>query len=304
MNALEEQIKKYLYACEFERTLSPDTLKAYQSDLTQFHTFVGMREVNKDLLCNYIVFLNAHYAPRSAKRKLASVRAFYAALEEDNPSLESPFHKLRLHMKSPRELPRVIPEDIVETLLQIAYKRFANTESRWALRDVLVLELLFCTGVRVSELCKLTPGTFYLASDGLRLLIQGKGCRERMLRISTPELTTLTKQYLKVFSLEITACNFILLNHRRKQLQPQSVRRIINNIIEEAKTTIHVTPHMFRHTFATSLLENGVDIRYIQTLLGHSSISTTEIYTHVATRQQSQLLAEKHPRNKMTFSLK
>lgn len=301
MSTLENQINKYLYSCEFERALSPDTLKAYRSDLTQFRTYVGMHEVDKDLLSSYIVLLNARYAPRSAKRKLASVRAFYTALEENDPTVESPFRKLRVHIKYPRELPRIIPEDIVETLLQLAYRRFSNTGSRWVLRDVFVLELLFSTGARVSELCKLTPGTFHIASDGLRLLIQGKGCRERMLRIATPELTSLAQQYFQVFFKDITACNSILLNRRKKPLQPQSVRQIINNYIEEAKATIHVTPHMFRHTFATSLLENGVDIRYIQTLLGHSSISTTEIYTHVATRQQSQLLAEKHPRNKMSF---
>lgn len=303
MEKLKNQVKKYLFSCEFERTLSPDTLKAYRGDLAQFCSFVGTCEVDKNLLSRYIAFLNTHYAPRSAKRKLASVRAFYTAWEEDDPTQESPFHKLRLHIKSPRELPRIIPDDIVETLLQLAYKRFSDTGCRWALRDVFVLELLFSTGVRVSELCKLTPSTFLLSADGLRLLIQGKGSRERMLRIATPELTSLAQQYFQLFSAEISACDFVLLNRRRKPLQPQSVRRIINDHIEAAQATIHVTPHMFRHTFATSLLENGVDIRYIQTLLGHSSISTTEIYTYVATKQQSQLLAEKHPRNKMTFFL-
>ncbi len=115
MSTLENQINKYLYSCGFERALSPDTLKAYRSDLTQFRTYVGMHEVDKDLLSSYIVLLNARYAPRSAKRKLASVRAFYTALEENDPTVESPFRKLRVHIKYPRELPRIIPEDIVET---------------------------------------------------------------------------------------------------------------------------------------------------------------------------------------------
>ncbi len=303
MESLNEQVKRYLHSCEFERDLSADTLKAYRGDLTQFCTFVGQQEVDKTLLGNYIAFLNAHYAPRSAKRKLASVRAFYAALEENDPAAESPFHKLRLHIKSPRELPRVIPEDVVKSLLQAAYARYAQGGSRWVLRDVFVLELLFGTGARVSELCKLTPDTFHLDANGLRLLIQGKGRKERMLQLATPEVTALAQRYFRTFSTEINACGFILLNRRQKPLQPQSVRRIINDYIQEAQASIHVTPHMFRHTFATSLLENGVDIRYIQSLLGHSSISTTEIYTHVATRQQSLLLAERHPRNKMTFTL-
>ncbi len=300
---LLEQIKQYLYRCEFEKTLSADTLKAYRGDLTQFSNFVGARAVDKTLLGEYIAFLNAHYAPRSAKRKLACVRAFYAALEENDPALESPFQKLRLHIKSPQELPRVIPEETVNSLLQTAYARCAQSGSRWALRDVLVLELLFGTGVRVSELCRLTPDTFHLDRGGLRLLIRGKGRKERALQLTTPELTALAQRYFQVFSREISRSGFILVNRRGKPLQPQSVRRIINDYIEGSRVPLHVTPHMFRHTFATSLLENGVDIRYIQSLLGHSSISTTEIYTHVATRQQSQLLAERHPRSRMTFSL-
>ncbi len=303
MDELKEQVETYLYRCEFEKGLSADTLKAYRGDLSQFCRFAGARAVDKALLGEYVAFLNARYAPRSTKRKLASLRAFYAALEEDDPALESPFHRLRLHIKFPRELPRTVPEEVVRALLRAAYARCAQSGSRWALRDVLVLELLFGTGARVSELCKLTPGTFHLDADGLRLLIQGKGRKERMLRLATPELTALVRRYLQAFSREIDRCGAILLNRRGRPLRPQSVRRIINTDEGAAKASLHVTPHMFRHTFATSLLENGVDIRYIQSLLGHSSISTTEIYTHVATRQQSQLLAEKHPRNKMTFSL-
>ena len=106
-----------------------------------------------------------------------------------------------------------------------------------------------------------------------------------------------------MFSEEIQAQGAILFNRRGRPLSPQSVRRIINKYLNQIDASSHITPHMFRHTFATSLLEAGVDIRYIQSLLGHSSISTTQIYTHVTARQQTLLLAEKHPRGKMTFSL-
>ena len=110
-------------------------------------------------------------------------------------------------------------------------------------------------------------------------------------------------QQIDMFSKEIQEQGAILFNRRGCPLSPQSVRRIINRYLNQIDTSSHVTPHMFRHTFATSLLEAGMDIRYIQSLLGHSSISTTQIYTHVTTRQQTLLLAEKHPRGKMTFSL-
>lgn len=142
-----------------------------------------------------------------------------------------------------------------------------------------------------------------LNNSGLRLLVNGKGRKERILQITTPELLQVVQTYCDMFSKEIQEQGAILFNQRGRPLSPQSVRRIINKYLNRIGESNHITPHMFRHTFATSLLEAGMDIRYIQSLLGHSSISTTQIYTHVSAKQQTLLLAEKHPRGKMTFSL-
>ena len=155
----------------------------------------------------------------------------------------------------------------------------------------------------MSELCALSKDTFSLNDEELRLLINGKGGKERIIQIITPELLHLLHVYCSEYSKEIEEQGALLFNHRGRPLSPQSVRRIINKYMNRIGKTGHVTPHMFRHTFATSLLESGMDIRYIQSLLGHSSISTTQIYTHVAAQQQTLLLAEKHPRSKMNFSL-
>ena len=174
---------------------------------------------------------------------------------------------------------------------------------REILRDIMVLELLFSTGLRVSELCVLSSDTFLLSENELRLLVNGKGRKERILQISTPELIRLAKVYCHEFADEIQKQGAILFNRQGHPLTPQSVRRIIQKYLKRIGVASNITPHMFRHTFATSLLEAGMDIRYIQSLLGHSSISTTQIYTHVTTQQQTILLAEKHPRGKMTFSL-
>ena len=186
--------------------------------------------------------------------------------------------------------------------MQSAYDAYTPGQ-REVLRDIAVLELLFSTGLRVSELCALSQDTFLLSSSELRLLVKGKGRKERVLQITTPELLQLLQAYCDAFSNEIQEQGMILFNRRGRPLCPQSVRRIINRYISKIDDTNHITPHMFRHTFATSLLEAGMDIRYIQSLLGHSSISTTQIYTHVTARQQTLLLAEKHPRGKMSFSL-
>lgn len=303
MSNIEREVKRYLQVCQFEKQLSVDTLKAYRIDLRQFAAFAADDVVDKMLMGKFVAHLNAKFAPRSVKRKLASVRAFYQYLEENEMIPESPFRRLHLHIQPPRQLPRIIPEETVRALLETAYQRYESVHDRWVLRDILVLELLFSTGVRVSELCHLTWETFRLETNGLQLLIFGKGRKERALQVTTPELVTLVQRYLEAFGDDIAGQNAILLNRRRRPLQPQSVRGIINHYMGQVPAAGHVTPHMFRHTFATSLLENGVDIRYIQSLLGHSSISTTEIYTHVATKQQALLLAERHPRNRMNFTL-
>lgn len=302
MKALPKSIADYLDAGKYERKLSSDTLKAYRIDLQQFSEFVNGKWPDRDLLISYIKHLNQNFAPRSVKRKLASIRAFYHELELDGTLDESPFDKLHIRIQSPKPLPRIIPNQIVHDLLQCAYASYSPTR-RNILRDIMVLELLFSTGLRVSELCALSKDTFLLEGSELRLLINGKGSKERILQIATPELLKLARIYCREFHTEIQTQSFILFNQRGKPLLPQSVRRIIQKYLNRIGVEYHVTPHMFRHTFATSLLEAGMDIRYIQSLLGHSSISTTQIYTHVTTAQQTLLLAEKHPRGKMTFSL-
>lgn len=302
MRTLSSLIADYLETGKYEKQLSPDTVKAYRIDLRQFLEFTKGMWADKDMLNQYIKYLNQHFAPRSAKRKLASIRAFYHEMEICGELVENPFDKLHIRIHSPQQLPRIIPEHIVQALLQSAYDAY-TPGCREVLRDIVVLELLFSTGLRVSELCALSQETVLLSSSELRLLVNGKGRKERTLQITTPELLHLVQTYCDAYSKEIQEQGAILFNQRGRPLAPQSVRRIINKYLKRIGASIHVTPHMFRHTFATSLLEAGMDIRYIQSLLGHSSISTTQIYTHVTAKQQTLLLAEKHPRGKMTFSL-
>lgn len=302
MRCLSKQITDYLDVCEHEKRLSPNTIKAYHIDLMQFSDFAKNQPIGADLLNQYIKYLNLRFAPRSAKRKLASIRAFFREQELNGAISDTPFRNIHIRIQTPRQLPRVIPGQLVELLLKSAYDAYAP-QRRETLLDILVLELLFSTGLRVSELCDLTQNTFQLSGNCLRLLINGKGQKERVIQLTTPELLNLAKKYCDTFAKEIQSSGFILLNRRGNPLSPQSVRRIIERHSQRVHSTLHITPHMFRHTFATSLLEAGMDIRYIQSLLGHSSISTTQIYTHVTTYHQTLLLAEMHPRGKMSFSL-
>lgn len=196
MQTLSSLIAGYLETDEYEKQLSPDTIKAYRIDLRQFLDFTGGEWADKDVLNQYIKYLNQHFAPRSAKRKLASIRAFYHEMEMCGKLEENPFDKLHIRIHSPQQLPRVIPEQVVQALLQSAYNAYAPG-CREVLRDIVVLELLFSTGLRVSELCALSKDTFLLNDSGLRLLVKGKGRKERILQIATPELLQVVQKYCR-----------------------------------------------------------------------------------------------------------
>lgn len=302
MQQLSPLISEYLEMCEFEKRLSPDTIKAYRIDLKQFSEFANDCLADKEVLSQYLKYLNQHFSPRSARRKMASLRAFYHELSLNEIIETNPFDKLHVHIQSPQQLPRTIPTHTIHGILQSAYDSYSSG-CRYALRDIVVLELLFDTGLRVSELCSLKRDSFALNRDGLRILINGKGQKQRVIQISNPELLTLVKIYCDEYSKEMQEQEAVLYNQQGRPISPQSVRRIINKYVKKSNSISHITPHMFRHTFATALLEEGVDIRYIQALLGHSSISTTQIYTHVTMQKQTLLLAEKHPRGKMSFEV-
>ncbi len=170
-----------------------------------------------------------------------------------------------------------------------------NINEKNALRDAAVAELLFSSGMRISELCSLHPADVNLY-DGI-ILIYGKGNKERRIQIGNESVINILKKYRDEFINEIKRMQlFFFANQNGKPLSDQSIRRMINKYCSLAEIEMHITPHMFRHTFATSLLEADVDIRYIQEMLGHSSINITEIYTHVAVAKQRDILIAKHPR--------
>ena len=187
---------------------------------------------------------------------------------------------------------------IVETFLSTIYTQHSNAptayQRRNALRDAAVIELLFATGIRITELCSLKEFDINLFEK--TILIYGKGAKERKLQIGSEDVVTILQEYKNSFMSEIQTCQHFFVNQSGRPLSDQAVRRMINKYSSLAAIELHITPHMFRHTFATSLLEADVDIRYIQEMLGHSSINITEIYTHVTVSKQRDILTTKHPR--------
>ncbi len=298
---MKSYIKNYLEYCRLQKRLNEKTLKAYQIDLRQFSEKVPnltIAEITSETLEQYIAQLHGLYKPKTVKRKIASIKAIFHYLEYKEIIDRNPFNKIIIHFREPVTLPKIIPLHTVEVLLTIIYQRRKNSKTSYqrrnALRDIAVVELLFSTGMRISELCSLKVNDVNLY-DGT-ILIHGKGRKERRIQLGNEAVIHILTEYNEYFRAERQSCNKFFVNQPGKELSDQTVRRMINKYTSLASIDQHITPHMFRHTFATSLLEADVDIRYIQEMLGHSSINVTEIYTHVTVDKQRNILATKHPR--------
>ena len=301
MNTLNNYITQYIEHCQYRKRLDYKTLKAYQIDLKQYAgSCPSMKNaLSKEVVDRYITNLHKQYKPKTVKRKIASLKAFFHYLEYQELIKENPFNKLDTRFREEKLLPKTIPFRSIQTFLSVLYEQKSLAASEYQLRccvrDIAVIELLFATGMRISELCSLKPESIDLESGNI--LIYGKGAKERVIQIGNPEVISALLLYQEYFKEDIVSCGYFFVNKRKNKLSDQSVRFMINRYAEIADITQHITPHMFRHSFATLLLEQDVDIRYIQQMLGHSSISTTEIYTHVSSKKQKDILINKHPRN-------
>lgn len=304
MNNLQLLISNYLEYCKTQKRLDEKTLKAYIIDLKQFSTLTSCKEITMitpNTLETHIAQLHQQYKPKTVKRKIASLKAFFHYLEYKDIIEHNPFNKIQVRFREPVILPKTIPLHTIETFLSIIYRQRYNAKTdyqkRNALRDAAIIELLFATGMRISELCALKNNDVNLF-DGT-ILIHGKGDKERLIQIGNDAVIHILEEYKNNYLFEIQNCKHFFANQSGNALSDQAVRRMINKYTSLAAIDLHITPHMFRHTFATCLLEADVDIRYIQEMLGHSSINITQIYTHVAVAKQKDILITKHPRKDM-----
>lgn len=303
MNTFNYYVAEYLEYCEYRKRLDPKTLKAYRIDLKQYNDYQKTHSefYSKDTVDSYITHLHKEYKPKTVKRKIAALKTFFHYMEYKELLNENPFSKLDIRFREAKLLPKTIPFHSIQTFLSTLYtqkeKAASEHQLHCCIRDIAVVELLFATGIRISELCSLKPADIDFESNSI--LIYGKGAKERILQIGNPEVLAALLLYQETFKTDIEICGYFFVNRLQQKLSDQSVRFMINRYAKLANIEQHLTPHMFRHSFATLLLEQDVDIRYIQRILGHSSISTTEIYTHVSNVKQKDILFNKHPRNLM-----
>lgn len=305
MNKLEKLVSNYMKTCETMKKLDKKTLKAYRIDLAQFQVFMLGRPdfEDKAAISDYISSLHNQYKPRTTKRKIATLKAFFHHLIYEEIISANPFDKINVKFREPQILPRTIPEATIADFLSAMYRQKALADTVYqynaVLRDITIIELLFSTGVRISELCALTLRQVDLVS--YKIIIYGKGSKERLIQIGNDDVKKVVSEYYAAFQTDIHSTGWFFINRLHQRYSEQSVRAMIVKYLKLAMIDMHITPHMFRHSFATLLLEADVDIRYIQKMLGHSSIKTTEIYTSVSMAKQNNILTTKHPRNFMEF---
>lgn len=305
-------VNEFVHYCQFEKRLSEKTLKAYKTDLAQLAAFLKEKKYPEEIAAITKLELRDYLASlvslkhKTIKRKIASAKAMFNYLEFEDHILVNPFRKMRINIREPKRLPKVMDMRDITRIFRKAYSNIQQQlnpgtfEHFTVSRNVVIVELLFNTGARVSEIAGLTRDNINLETGSI--LIRGKGDKERTIQICNREALESIKQYHKLYCKRIqNADNYFLVNRVGSRLSDQSIRSIVKNLAREAGLTKHITPHIFRHSFATLLLEQDVDIKYIQSLLGHSSIMTTQIYTHVNRAQQKKILKAKHPRKTMVM---
>lgn len=302
---LNNYTKEYLYFCKHRKNLDKKTIKSYRIDLRQYSEYAeanGLAWNEKTSVEKYIDQLHAQYKSKSVKRKIASLKAFFHYLELEDTIENNPFHRMQIKYKEPFILPKIIPINTIEAIINYAYAKHKKATSAYskkvALRNILILELLFATGMRISELCSLKIEQIDFSDYIIKIF--GKGSKERLIQICNDNVRRLIDKY--IITMESENNEYLFFNRLHNRLSEQSVRYMINDYAKNAQISQHITPHMFRHSFATLLLEEDVDIRYIQQMLGHSSITTTQIYTYTSLSKQKKILATKHPRNKFEIS--
>jgi site-specific recombinase XerD len=273
----------FLRYCKIERQLSEHTLQAYEGDLDDFRRFAGAA-ISVDLiteltLTDYLADLldRRKLAIATARRRFACLRAFNRRLAVLGLAVNL-FDRWRLQLPRRKRLPRALSTLEVSALFSgFASKQDMSTQTH---RYSIAVRLMIATGVRVGELCKIRVDD--VSPDGRSMRVLGKGARDRIVYISDVILQADLSKLAGWHRERGSASGNLFLNRRSMPMKPQSVRSELRRYSIKTRTARRITPHMLRHTAATLLIERGVDIRFVQRLLGHSSIATTEIYTHVS----------------------
>ncbi|MEE9354341.1 MAG: site-specific tyrosine recombinase XerD [Methylococcaceae bacterium] len=290
----KEHIEVFIDAIWVEQGLSKNTLSAYRSDLTIFDKWLSKKTLADVDVPDISAFLASRYhkglSSNSTARILSSLRRFYSYLLRENKVFEDPTARIESPRVS-RLLPEFLSEQDVERLLEAP-----EISQLHGVRDKAMLEVLYATGLRVSELVNLSFDQINLRLGVVRII--GKGNKERLVPMGEVAMEWL-QRYIKTIRPDVIRdrqSSFVFITHHGKAMTRQAFWHIIKRMAQKVEITKSLSPHTLRHAFATHLLNHGADLRVVQLLLGHSSLSTTQIYTHIAKERLKELHTRYHPR--------
>ena len=291
----------FLEAQATVRGASPHTVKAYAEDLRQFAEFAAaegvtdIHAVNPALLRSYLAAMQAQNLARASRaRKTAALRSFFSHLARHGHIQRSPAIGLR-SVKLEQRLPKFLRSDEIDALLAAP-----DSTKPLGLRDKALLETLYASGMRAGELVTLSLGDINYDEGVIRVV--GKGNKERVTLLGRHAVFALQRYVRKgrpaLLLLADQDDGALFVNRYGKRISDRGIRKLFDKYCAEASAHLKITPHVLRHTFATHLLSNGADLRLIQELLGHASVATTQMYTHVTTERLQEVYAQAHPRAK------
>ena len=295
---MENYIFQFLNHLQVTKNLISKTLMAYKGDLTQFISIE--KDVINPNIFEYITYLSDELKLKdtSIRRKIVTIKNFYEYLEYQEIIDSSPFSKLKFKFRQEKRLPKTLSIKEISLLLNcfdIDTNNLTDFKRSLLIRDSALLDLLISTGIRIGEAASITLDD--IIHSERTILIHGKGRKQRLIYISSP--VTWERLNLLIKHRKKANGHYLFTNSKGQPLSIYGIESIYKKYAEKAKINTKSTPHYLRHTFATNLLANGADLRSVQEILGHSSVSTTQIYTEVTTNRKKQVLKKYNFRNKL-----
>ena len=295
---METHFHDFLTMLRVERNVSTHTMDAYKRDINQYLVYLGdldiknLSDVKSTHIRDYIRILSDRgMAPASISRIISSIRTYYRFLSSENILDENPVLLIN-NPKLPKKLPDVLSEKEISLIINAIQE-----SSQFYQRDKAIIELLYSCGIRVTELCNLEMSNLFIDEDLIRVM--GKGNKERLLPLGVR-----SKKYLDDYikhsrnsHIKKSGSSFVFVSRNGNQLTRAMINIILNKWTQASGLKKSVSPHKLRHSFATHLLEGGADLRFVQALLGHSDISTTQIYTHIDKHYLKEVYKIHHPRS-------
>ena len=294
---LIDSIESFMLTLEKERNFSLHTIKAYKNDLNRFNYFLDntlsrkkLAKINRNDIRKFLAEeYDNGYSSKTVARRLATIKSYFKYLVKTELIQEN----ISIHINSPKvpkKLPNFVDKNLIDTLMKTP-----SLDTHIGIRDRAVLELFYSTGMRLSELVNMNIGDFEINKKLIRVI--GKGNKERMIPYGRTAESAI-KNYLKIRNLSLKpafANKPLFVNNSGKRISKRTIQRRMNNYIKLVADGKRIGPHLLRHTFATHLLDNGADIRAVKDLLGHSSLSSTQIYTHVSIEKLKKDYTQAHP---------